>query len=144
MVVPPLETNRIQPVGAPFEGVAPRRPVSLTARLDTPRAIVDPDDARTVTGADSAPQDDGFGGVLPRSRDLPLEMPRPRVPPDGRTTLYNPRGAPSDAVPALARLDARVSYEPLYLHHFATTRYAFVSAMPVSVSDRRRSFEIYA
>jgi len=144
MVVPPVDTNRIQPVGAPFEGIAPKRSVSLTARVETPRAVAESDDARAATTSDSAPQDDGFGSILPRARDLPVEMPRPRVPPDGRMTLYNPRGAPSDAVPALARLDARISYEPLYLHHHATTRYAFVSAMPISVPDRRRSFEIYA
>lgn len=144
MVVPPVETNRIQPVAAPFGSVAPKRSVSLAARTEMPRAVADPDEARSATNSEAAPQDDGFGAILPRTRDLPVEMPRPRVPPDGRMTLYNPRGAPSDAVPALARLDARVAYEPLYLHHHATTRYAFVSAMPVSVPDRRRSFEIYA
>ncbi len=144
MVVPPVETNRIQPIAAPFGSVAPKRAVSLTARTEMPRAVADSDDARSATNSEASPQDDGFGSILPRTRDLPADMPRPRVPPDGRMTLYNPRGAPSDAVPALARLDARISFEPLYLHHQATTRYAFVSAMPLTLPDRRRNFEIFA
>lgn len=58
--------------------------------------------------------------------------------------IYNPRGAPSDATPALSRLEARVAFEPLYVHQYASTRYALVSYMPWNLSERRTRFDILA
>lgn len=58
--------------------------------------------------------------------------------------VYNPRGAPSDATPALSRLEARVAFEPQYVHQYASTRYALVSYMPWTWAERRTRFDILA
>jgi hypothetical protein len=59
-------------------------------------------------------------------------------------SLYAPRGVPSDAVPAQARLDARIAMEPVYIHHYAASRYAFVSRMPMTMAERRALGEVLA
>jgi hypothetical protein len=56
--------------------------------------------------------------------------------------IYNPRGAPSDAAPALSRLHARISFEPLYMHQYASTLYACVSFMPWTLSERRARVDL--
>jgi hypothetical protein len=61
--------------------------------------------------------------------------------PDGMLTYSNPRGAPSDPTPALSKLEARIACEPVYLYHYASTRYAFVSRLPTSLTDRREQIE---
>ena len=61
---------------------------------------------------------------------------------DQSRPIYNPRGAPSDGVPALSRLQARISFEPLYLHQFASTLYACVSFMPWTLSERRARVDL--
>ena len=71
----------------------------------------------------------------------------PGVPADAKSwdqsrPIYNPRGAPSDGVPALSRLQARISFEPLYLHQFASTLYACVSFMPWTLSERRARVDL--
>lgn len=58
--------------------------------------------------------------------------------------LYAPKGVPSEAVPALARLDARIAMEPVYVHHYAASRYAFVSRMPLTLTERRAMGEVLA
>lgn len=58
--------------------------------------------------------------------------------------IYNPRGAPSDASPALSRLEARISFEPVYMHQYASTLYALVSCMPWTLAERRTRFDILA
>ena len=58
--------------------------------------------------------------------------------------IYNPRGAPSDATPALSRLDSRISFEPIYLYQYASTRYALVSYQPWTLAERRARFDILA
>lgn len=58
--------------------------------------------------------------------------------------LYAPKGVPSDAVPAQARLDARIAMEPVYVHHYAASRYAFVSRMPMNLAERRALGEVLA
>ena len=58
--------------------------------------------------------------------------------------LYAPKGVPSEAVPAQARLEARIAMEPVYVHHYAASRYAFVSRMPLTLSDRRALGEVLA
>ena len=82
-------------------------------------------DASAAFPARSAPN------IEARSWDLP----RP---------IYNPRGAPSDATPALSRLEARIAFEPLYMHQYASTRYALVSYLPWTLADRRTRFDILA
>ena len=59
-------------------------------------------------------------------------------------TLYGPKGVPSEAVPAQARLDARIAMEPVYVHHYAASRYAFVSRMPLTLAERREMGEVLA
>jgi len=71
----------------------------------------------------------------------------PGVPADAKSwaqsrPVYNPRGAPSDGVPALSKLQARISFEPLYLHQFASTLYACVSFMPWTLSERRARVDL--
>lgn len=61
---------------------------------------------------------------------------------DQSRPIYNPRGAPADAVPALSRLEARISFEPLYLHNYASTRYACVSFLPWTPADRRARVDL--
>jgi hypothetical protein len=58
--------------------------------------------------------------------------------------LYAPKNVPSDAVPALTRLDARIAMEPVYVHHYAASRYAFVSRMPMGLAERRALGEVLA
>ena len=63
---------------------------------------------------------------------------------DQSRPIYNPRGTPSDAVPALTKLEARISSEPAYVHHYASTRYASVSYMLVLLSEKRQRYDIFA
>jgi hypothetical protein len=63
---------------------------------------------------------------------------------DQSRPLYNPRGAPSDASPALTKLEARVSSEPTYVHHYASTRYASVSYLPVLLAEKRQRYDLFA
>ena len=58
--------------------------------------------------------------------------------------LYAPKGVPSEAVPAQARLDARVAMEPVYVHLYAASRYAFVSRMPLTLAEKRAMGEVLA
>lgn len=58
--------------------------------------------------------------------------------------LYAPKGVPLEAVPAQARLDARIAMEPVYVHHYAASRYAFVSRMPQTLTERRALGEVLA
>ena len=61
---------------------------------------------------------------------------------DQSRPIYNPRGAPADAVPALSRLEARISFEPLYMHNYASTRYACVSFLPWTPAERRARVDL--
>lgn len=61
---------------------------------------------------------------------------------DQSRPVYNPRGAPSDAAPALSRLEARISLEPVYMHQYASTLYACVSFMPWTLSERRARVDL--
>jgi hypothetical protein len=63
---------------------------------------------------------------------------------DQSRPLYNPRGAPSDATPALTKLEARVASEPAYVHHYASTRYASVSYLPVLLAEKRQRYDLFA
>jgi len=86
------------------------------------------DDWRTSPGADLP-----VGGWTPRGPGVAADAKSW----DQSRPIYNPRGAPADAVPALSRLHARISVEPLYLHQFASTLYACVSFMPWNPFERR-------
>ena len=61
--------------------------------------------------------------------------PRPR---------YSRAGIPSDAVPALSKLEARIAFEPCYVHHYASARYAAVSYLPWTNADRRNNVDLFA
>lgn len=61
---------------------------------------------------------------------------------DQSRPIYNPRGAPADAVPALSRLEARISFEPLYMHNYASTLYACVSFLPWNLAERRARVDL--
>ena len=61
---------------------------------------------------------------------------------DQSRPIYNPRGAPADAVPALSRLEARISFAPLYMHNYASTLYACVSFLPWNLAERRARVDL--
>lgn len=61
---------------------------------------------------------------------------------DQSRPIYTPRGAPSDAVPALSRLEARISFAPLYMYNYASTLYACVSFLPWNLAERRARIDI--
>jgi hypothetical protein len=61
--------------------------------------------------------------------------PRPR---------YSRLGTLSDAVPALSKLEARIAFEPCYVHHYASARYAAVSYLPWTNADRRNNVDLFA
>ena len=115
----------------------------------------------TFNSEDSDPSQTPFSGDAYRSpddedwrssarTDLPVGGWAPRGPGvasdakswDQSRPIYNPRGAPADAVPALSRLQARISVEPLYLHQFASTLYACVSFMPWNPFERRTRVDL--
>ncbi len=144
MVFTSADPSRPPVVGSPFDAGAQRRGLSLAARAETARPVPGTEEPeRSADGA--APETaDAFAQFRARPAALPAwGGDRPRGP-DGPMVLHHPRGAPSDAVPAASRLDARIAFDPVYVHHQAATRYAFVSAMPTSVADRRRQFEVFA
>lgn len=58
--------------------------------------------------------------------------------------IYIPRGAPSDAVPAMSQLEARIAFEPVYMQHYASTLYSLVSRIPTTLADRRQAFDLLA
>jgi len=86
-----------------------------------------PDYRRRGTGAS--------GGGAYRSAAGPDDPPR---------TIYNPRGAPSDAVPALSKLEARIAFEPIFMQHYASTLYALVSRIPATLAERRQAYDLLA
>jgi len=65
-------------------------------------------------------------------------------PGDPPRQVYLPRGAPSDAVPAMSRLEARIAFEPVFMQHYASTLYALVSRMPTTAAERRQVFDLLA
>jgi len=65
-------------------------------------------------------------------------------PDDPLKPIYNPRGAPSDAVPAMSQLEARIALEPVFMQHYASTLYALVSRIPTTVAEEREAFDLLA
>jgi hypothetical protein len=114
------------------------------------RILALPDDALTT----SIPSEIRDAALLrPQSQRAQLPFPvvtgRPPMADDPGSwsqprALYAPKGVPSEAVPAQARLDARIAMEPVYVHHYAASRYAFVSRMPMSLAERRTLGEVLA
>ncbi len=60
------------------------------------------------------------------------------------TKLYNPKGAPTAPLMTTQWFDARISFEPFYVHQFSMTLYAFVSKMPLTLAERRQQIDIMA
>lgn len=60
------------------------------------------------------------------------------------TRIFSPRGAPSDAVPALTRLEARFTFDPLYIQNRAAALYALISRIPTTLAERRLAYDILA
>jgi hypothetical protein len=63
---------------------------------------------------------------------------------DDQRPRYSRAGTPSDAVPALSKLEARIAMEPYYVHHYASARYASVSYLPWTNAERRNNLDVYA
>jgi hypothetical protein len=117
-------------MAAPILRVGALRPVledELPRDVWTERNAAEPSWAETLHAQRFTP------GAM-RSRDN-WDEPRPR---------YNRSGAPADATPALSRLEARIGGEPVYMHHYASARYAAVSYLPWMNADRRRHVDVLA
>ena len=70
---------------------------------------------------------------------------RPSAGPDSTPRqIYNPRGAPSDAIPAMSQLEARIAFEPVYMQHYASTLYTLVSRIPTTLAERRQAYDLLA
>ena len=70
---------------------------------------------------------------------------RPDIEPaESPTRIFAPRGAPSDAVPALTRLEARFTFDPLYIQTRAAALYALISRIPSTLAERRLAYDILA
>mgnify|MGYP006277870269 CR=1 len=101
---------------------------------------------------DNLPPTDAAAVILPFTQEARRKSPprgndpiRPSVSPDEPLRLvYNQRGAPSDAIPALTRLEARIALEPVFMQHYASTLYAMVSRLPSTPSERRVAFDLFA
>ena len=114
----------------------------------TPRPLVEV----TAPSADNLPPTDAAAVILPFSQESRRKPSvrggdpiRPSVSPDEPLRLvYNQRGAPSDAIPALTRLEARIALEPVFMQHYASTLYAMVSRMPATPAERRVAFDLFA
>ncbi|NBU14676.1 MAG: hypothetical protein EBT35_08780 [Alphaproteobacteria bacterium] len=130
----------------PLAGV--QRATAIDESIPTPRPLVEV----TAASPDTLPPTDAAAVILPFSQEArrkpssrgsdPL---RPSVSPDEPLRLvYNQRGAPSDAIPALTRLEARIALEPVFMQHYASTLYAMVSRMPATPSERRLAFDLFA
>lgn len=114
----------------------------------TPRPLVE------VGGPspDNLPPTDAAAVILPFTQEARRKPTtrgsdpiRPSVSPDEPLRLvYNQRGAPSDAIPALTRLEARIALEPVFMQHYASTLYAMVSRLPATPAERRVAFDLFA
>jgi hypothetical protein len=94
---------------------------------------IESDEPNELTRIDARPTYPSRPGQFGDSRSW--DQPRP---------IYNPRGAPSDATPALSRLEARIAFEPVFMHQYASTCYALVSFMPTTNAERRTRYDILA
>lgn len=127
--------------------VAPRAAI-VDDTIDTKRPII----AATAPAQDDLPPGDLAAAVLPfnpetrrRPATRAADPARPSVAPgDPLRLVYNPRGAPSDAVPALTRLEARIALEPVFMQHYASTLYAMVSRMPKTGAEQRQAYDLFA
>ena len=125
-----------------------QRATIIDDSVATPRPLVDV----TAPSPDNLPPNDSAALVLPfnpEARRKPSgrggDTVRPSVSPDEPLRLvYNQRGAPSDAIPALTRLEARIALEPVFMQHYASTLYAMVSRMPATPAERRVAFDLFA
>ena len=100
---------------------------ALSSELASTIIPFSPDYRRRASGA--------TGGATYRSPAGPDDPPR---------MVYNPRGAPSDAVPALSKLEARIALEPVFMQHYASTLYNLVSRIPTTLAERRQAYDLLA
>ena len=129
-----LRTYSVRETRVPGSDVNPeeRAPPDTSYTGDNYRSLVDED---LLTPRRPALSPGGWGpkgpGMLADSKSWDQSRP-----------IYNPRGAPSDAVPSLSRLEARISFEPLYMHNYASTLYACVSFLPWNLAERRARVDL--
>jgi len=140
--VPPVNLDR-----NPVLRTYPIRQVDRVVRESTPEEK-EPADLRYPGEASEASVETDL--LAPRQRGTTSSGWTPKGPGsladskswDQSRPIYNPRGAPSDAVPALSRLEARISFEPLYMHNYASTRYACVSFLPWTLAESRARVDL--
>ncbi len=125
-----------------------QRSAVIDESLETPRPLVEVG----APTSDNLPPTDAAAVIIPFTQEArrkpasrggdPL---RPSVSPDEPLRLvYNQRGAPSDAIPALTRLEARIALEPVFMQHYASTLYSMVSRMPTTLAEKRVAFDLFA
>ena len=127
----------------------PQRALPQGSMVRDPRIIPSSDDIHSES-VPSEIRDAALMREAPSKAQVPaLPTGRPPIADDPKAwaqprSLYAPRGVPSEAVPAQARLDARIAMEPVYINHYAASRYAFVSRMPLTMAERRALGEVLA
>ena len=129
-----LRTYSVRQVSDPGSDFNPeeRSPSDASYSDDTSRPTMD-EDPLTPRRQGSSP-----GGWSPRNPGMLADSKSW----DQSRPVYNPRGAPADAVPSLSRLEARISFEPIYMHHYASTLYACVSFLPWNLAQLRARVDL--
>ena len=129
-----LKTYPVRQASDPGSDFNPdeRDPSATSYSSDNYRATVD-EDPLTPRRQGASP-----GGWSPRNPGMLADSKSW----DQSRPIYNPRGAPADAVPSLSRLEARISFEPLYMHHYASTLYACVSFLPWNLAQLRARVDL--
>lgn len=151
MVFTSADPVRAPLTGSPFDQTVTRRGIALAARNEIARPVAavaeiatsPPESDRSIDAQDLFADIRAAAAAKAMRGERPMGE-RPWMPPDGRMVHRHPAGAPSEAVPALAELQARSSFDPVHVHQQAATRYAFVSAMPATLAERRRRSEVLA
>ena len=126
---------------------SPQRSAPQGLMVRDPRQLPLPDDM-SATEIPSEIRDSVLLRDAPKAQ-LPALSGRPPMADDPGAwsqprALYAPKNVPVEAVPAQARLDARIAMEPVYIHHYAAARYAVVSRMPMNLAERRALGEVLA
>ena len=131
---PDLRTYSVHKASGPGDDFTPeeRDPSDTTYAGDTYRPSMDEEQLT------SRRQGSSSGGWMPKGPGSLADSKSW----DQSRPIYNPRGAPADAVPALSRLEARISFAPLYMHNYASTLYACISFLPWNLAERRARVDL--
>ena len=113
MVFTSADPVRAPLTGSPFDQTVPRRGIALAARNEIARPVAavaeiatsPPEPDRSIDSLDLVADIRAAAAAKAMRGERPMGE-RPWMPPDGRIVHRHPAGAPSEAVPALAELQA--------------------------------------